>query len=567
MFGLFVRPWRGTPWAGPLAAGLFGAGWPFLYATLAQAGGSARSGSRPERERRGGATLTEQPGSRTPGAQGAGPATGPARRRSGWRNWPAAAAGLVSRHWVFCLALAAGALLRLVVTAGFRPAILFGMDSYDYLWGAVHLSPDVVNPSGYSLLLWLLRPLHSLAFVVILQHLMGLAIATMIYVVLRRHGLPAWGATLAAVPILLDPAQLLIETLIMADLLAMALLVAALAVLVTRERPSARRSALAGLLMGASVIVRPTTLPLIVLIPVFLLVRRAGWRRAAAALAAGAVPVLGYMGWFAAVHGSFNMTESNGLFLWSRTMSFANCAVVQPPAELRQLCPEAQRGVLSQPVPARRLPPKRYLWKHLSWPWWDQAAPGIVPDKVPFTPANNARALRFAVRAIEAQPLAYAATVGTEALEPFTTTDMTLRFPQHHPQTSTMDPADLRYARAAIRAYTGTDQGLGPFLGIHFGTSFRQPFANLAIRYESMIFLPGPGLALIALTGLAGIALPRRRSATAMLLWLSSAVIIVLPIAMHEYTYRYALPAVPLLCIAAALAFRRPGTAGQADTD
>ena len=514
------------------------------------------------------ATLKEHPSPR-PEAAGAGePAAGAATPSAlpRWlapQRWLAAAAGLPSlarRHWLLSLALLAGLVLRIVAMLGFQPTILFGMDSYDYLWGAVHVSPDLVNPSGYSLFLWLLRPLHSLAVVVALQHLMGLAIAVMVYAVLRRYGLPAWGATLAAAPALIDPAQLLVETLVMADLLAMTAMVAALAVLLLRESPSLARSVTAGLLMGVSATVRPTTLPLIVAIPLFLLARRVGWRRAGAALLAGAMPVIGYLGWFAAAHGSFNLSESNGLFLWSRTMSFANCAVIKPPADLTALCPAAQHGVLSQPVPARRLPPKRYLWDHLSWPWWHQAPHGIVPDKVPFTPANNARALRFAVKAITAQPLAYAATVGRETLEPFTTTDRTLRFPGSQTRSNIIDRPDLRYAVAAVDGYTDSGQGqaIEPYVSYHFATRLHEPFAYLMKQYQNLIFLPGPGLALIAAAGLAGIALPRRRTAAGVFLWLSAAAIIVLPIAEHEYTYRYALPAVPMLVIAAALAFRKP---------
>ena len=66
-------------------------------------------------------------------------------------------------------------------------------------------------------------------------------------------------------------------------------------------------------------------------------------------------------------------------------------------------------------------------------------------------------------------------------------------------------------------------------------------------------------LALILLTGVAGMILPRRRTAVVALLWVSAAVLILLPTAEHEYTYRYALPAVPLACIAAAIALRKPG--------
>src|SRR5262245_33237504 len=77
--------------------------------------------------------------------------------------------------------------------------------------------------------------------------------------------------------------------------------------------------------------------------------------------------------------------------------------------------------------------------------------------------------------------------------------------------------------------------------------------------YQRIVFLPGQVLALIMLTGLAGLILPRRRTAAAALLWASAAILIVLPIAEHEYTYRYVLPAVPLACIAAAIALRKPG--------
>jgi peptidoglycan/LPS O-acetylase OafA/YrhL len=76
-------------------------------------------------------------------------------------------------------------------------------------------------------------------------------------------------------------------------------------------------------------------------------------------------------------------------------------------------------------------------------------------------------------------------------------------------------------------------------------------------EYQHVLLLPGPLFGLIVLVGLVGIVIPRRRSPAAVFLWVSAAILIVLPTAEHEYTYRYVIPAVPLACMAAALAFRR----------
>jgi len=298
----------------------------------------------------------------------------------------------------------------------------------------------------------------------------------------------------------------------------------------------------------------------VLLIPLFLLLRRAGWRKAGAALLAGVIPVAGYLGWFAAVHGSVNLTNSNGMFLWSRTMSFANCAVIRPPADLRALCPGAQPGHLAQPDPAKRLKPKRYLWNHRTWQWREHS--GFVPDTAAFTPANNARALRFAITAIAAQPFGYIGVVARESAEPFSFTN-NLRFPTVQPRSAGQSRANQRYAVAAIIGYTGNDQGVPGDLGYAYGTRLESPYVFLMNAYQHIVFLPGPVFALIMLTGLAGILLPRRRTAVAALLWVSAVILMVLPIAEHEYTYRYVLPAVPLACIAAALALRKPGPNAQ----
>jgi hypothetical protein len=86
----------------------------------------------------------------------------------------------------------------------------------------------------------------------------------------------------------------------------------------------------------------------------------------------------------------------------------------------------------------------------------------------------------------------------------------------------------------------------------------REPYVSFMTDYQRVIYLPAPVLGLVTLTGLAGILIRRRRSAAAVLLWVSAVIVMVLSTAEHEYTYRYVIAAVPLLCIAAALALRKP---------
>src|SRR5260370_38994070 len=76
------------------------------------------------------------------------------------------------------------------------------------MWDAVHFTPGPVRRNGYAFFLALMRPFDSLALTAGLQHLMGLAIAVMVYALLINRGVPGWGATLAAAPVLFEPRAL-----------------------------------------------------------------------------------------------------------------------------------------------------------------------------------------------------------------------------------------------------------------------------------------------------------------------------------------------------------------------
>ena len=157
---------------------------------------------------------------------------------------------------------------------------------------------------------------------------------------LRTRGLPAWGATLAAAPTLFDSRQIWLESSILPDTLFTLVLMIAVAILIVRPKPAIWQAVIVGLLVAWASVIRGNGAPVFVIILVFLLIQRVGWKVFTACLAAFAVPLFGYMLWFFVDYGQFNITNSTGMFLWSRTMSFANCAIIKPPADLVPLCPQ-----------------------------------------------------------------------------------------------------------------------------------------------------------------------------------------------------------------------------------
>src|SRR5258707_13925532 len=115
---------------------------------------------------------------------------------------PGAVTRFARRHGLFGAVLLAGAAVRVIALLGFRGP-LWTPDSTRYIQGAVQLAPSSVRPSGYSVMLWLLEPLHSLTAVVALQHLMGLAIGVTRDALLKRTGLPRLGGAAAIGSVLL----------------------------------------------------------------------------------------------------------------------------------------------------------------------------------------------------------------------------------------------------------------------------------------------------------------------------------------------------------------------------
>src|SRR6202044_4243241 len=166
-------------------------------------------------------------------------------------------------------------------------------------------TPDIVRSNGYPFFLYALLPFHSLALVTGLQAVMGLAMGTGIYAVLRHRGLPWWGATIAALPVLFDVFELQLEHMIAADVLFYTLVTLELVLLCWWDRPPLWVAGLVGLATGYAATVRTVGEPLLVLVVIGMLLRKMGWRRVAATFVAGVLPILGYAIWFHSYTGHY----------------------------------------------------------------------------------------------------------------------------------------------------------------------------------------------------------------------------------------------------------------------
>lgn len=455
-------------------------------------------------------------------------------------------------HALFCLALLVAAVVRGVVVLGYPPALWFS-DSLPYVQAVEPLSPSPVRPAGYSFFLALLAPFHSIWLVTLVQAVIGLVTATAVYVVLRRHKLSAGAATLAAAPVLFSVYELQLEHFVLSDILFGLLVTVAVVMMLWRPVPSVLVCAFTGLILAWATLDREQGILLPVPFCLYLCARLAGQVRIRAILArvvaiclALAVPLLGYAWWFEQSNGSFALTSSTGVFLYSRVSSFAQCSVINPPADERWLCIAAS--------PDKRLDPNFYAW----------SATSPINTKPPggwaFDLRANSLATNFAIRAMEAQPAAYLGAVWQSTTENF---ELQLKgsaawlserrdmFPATTPQ--------------SLRALARSNLELPDYAsGYRYNgrrdpsTRLVQPFAGWIQIYQRFVILPGLLLALIALAGLVAIGTAwRQRGGPALLPWITGVVLIITPAATTDYGARYLVASIPAFCIAAAVGVKQ----------
>jgi hypothetical protein len=450
------------------------------------------------------------------------------------------AAAVLRRHWLAGVLLAAGLVLRVLAQFAYRPA-LFYIDTTRYLYN----DAPGMDPVGYKGPLRAILTVTNVNTVAAVQHLLGLATAVALYVLLLRRGAPRWLAALAMAPLLLDAYQIQIEQMLMPDIWFEALVVTGLAILLWRPAPGWRTVLAGGLVLGTSAIFAQIGEALPLPAVIYLLALGGGWRqalgKAGVLCAAFALPILAYCTINYLAAGNFFPTRTGVTSVYGRMAAAADCATLRlTPAE-RGMCPtRAQQAKGPDSLEFDQDSPIR--------PYYN----GLPRDQV------DNLIIDFNHRVLTQQPLrvlrAYARDVvrvfaltrdGSPGVTPISRWQFQTAYPYFPPHASrqVVDTATDRFGggRPAVWA-----PGAGFLRGyqLHGG------------------YTPGPLLALCTLAGLAGSVslLVRRRAARlareparACLLFFASAVSVLLVSDLFEFSWRYQLPALVTLVPAGAL--------------
>jgi hypothetical protein len=496
--------------------------------------------------------------------------------------------GPLRSHWLAALLLAAGLALRVLAQVTYRPALLY-VDTLKYLYNAY----PGADPVGYKVPLKVILAVGNLDAVAAVQHLVGLAIAVAVYVMLIRLGVARWLAALAIAPILLDAYQIQIEQTIMPDVWFEAVIVAGIALLLSRrimagldgERfaPGLLAVVAGGLVLGISATFRQVGEVLILPALLYLLAAGGGWRTVAirwiALAIAFAVPIVGYMAGSDVITGRFQLdTATARLSTYGRMATAADCATLRIPAYERPLCPSARARAFG-----------------IDWLDHDSASP-LKTYVAPAGMNRYAVIAKFDEQVVVQQPQRVLAAVARDAVKLFALTRTASEggtpisrwqfqdfYPTYYPWVNVHRDGTIVLG---LPPRTGTRPMVRHQLDPGYGgkATVNRPIAEFLRAYQlGGGYTPGPLMAIFALAGLAGSLLGavRRRNwagrglALGCLLFFGSGVAILVMSDLFEFTWRYQLPALVTLPpagalgVAAALSYfsrrRHGGTAAQPD--
>jgi hypothetical protein len=461
-------------------------------------------------------------------------------------------------HWLASIVIAAGVALRVLAQMAYHPAIIY-IDTLKYLYDAWPGS----DPVGYKVPLKLILLFGDLGTVEVIQHVLGIAIAVTMYIVMTRRGLPRWLGALAIAPVMLDAYQVQVESMIMPDIWFEALVVAGIAVLLWRPMPSMRLALIGGALLGASTGIREVGEVLIIPALIYLVALGGGWRKivqnAAAVTCAFALAVLFYLSADYQLAGHFYISRSSTSLTYGRMAAVADCATLRLPAIERPLCP----------TKAQQAQGPDWLDHYVKSPLrtYDQKLPTNMLGEESQLVAHFNRSVELQ------QPLRVLSGILHDSVKLFAVDRYT-------------SPGDTPIIRWQFQRKFPTEQ-YGPWISVHqnaiwldIGTvasstptklnpayggapQVNKPIAAFLRWYQIHGgYTPGPFYLLCVIVGLAGSALaftrrPRavgaRPVALACLLFYATGVIVLGVSDLFEFTWRYQIPAIITLPAAGAL--------------
>jgi hypothetical protein len=451
---------------------------------------------------------------------------------------------LLRQHWLAASLLAAGLVLRVLADLAYRPA-LFYIDSPRYLYDA-----QGMDPVGYKAPLRAILVLANFDAVVAFQHLLALAMAVVLYVLLLRRGAWRWLAALAIAPLLLDAYQIQDEQTIMPGTWFEALIVAGLAILLWRPRITWRTAGAAGLALGTAATFAQVGEALLLPALIFVVALGGGWRpvatKAAALAGAFVLPILAYCTGSYVLTGAFYLSHQGVTSFYGRTAAAVDCTTIKLPAAERAMCP----------TPAEQA-------KGNDWLEYNPASPVQVhyyhlrPVPMPRDQVNSLIS-DFGHRVLAQQPGRVFVAYLRDVIKPFALTRGTSRG----------DPPISRWQFQASYQYFPpwvTRQWVATAVDRYGGgaPAVWLPVARFLRAYQlDGGWTPGPLLAVCVLAGLLGSAalLARRRlvgqgrqMALACLLLFGSGVFVLLVSDTFVFSWRYQLTALVTLVPAGAL--------------
>ncbi len=407
-------------------------------------------------------------------------------------------------------------------------------DSWPYATHAlVRPFDDPQHPAGYSLTLAAIGFFtRDVGLFSVLQSLMGIASALILFAGVRRLCGSPWPGLLGAAVILLGADQVFLERTIMSETLFTLLLTATIyataRALESPERwyPWPLVAASLGLAMA---ITRPAgvfLLPLIALALVLVAPRPwlARWRPAAAF----AVPVVVGMFAFATAndlsHDRFEFAPTPGWHLYSRAATFADCSQFEPPEGTTALCETTGRE--------ERLGLNWYLYYPRS------PATRLFGNISVAEGGGDAQLGAWARRAILAEPRAYLEAVWPDLKAYFFPDQYRYKFGNGIDLDGQLDWGETWNAKADGRTKKGMEEFFDPFT-----IERRDRLLQHLHDYQRVFRFGATALTIATILTLLGLFLGRRRERIAlMLLGIGGLAMILPPTFSANYVGRYTVP-------------------------